>query len=92
MSGSNSVIMQNQEILVRNKEKQTIIHLLLMWQRFLQALWMKVLAQVQPYICVQDPKTGLMINTFLPSEKLCNGQTHRKESVRETEISICNSM
>jgi hypothetical protein len=30
-----------------------------------------------------DLKTGLLINTFLPSKKFCNGRTP-KESVRET--------
>ena len=30
-----------------------------------------------------DLKTGLLVNTFLPSKKFCNGQTP-KESVKET--------
>ena len=38
-------------------------------------------------------KTGLTLNTFLPSKKLCNGQTHRKESLRKRrEGAICNNM
>jgi hypothetical protein len=31
------------------------------------------------------PKTGLMVNTFLPTKKLCNVQTQQKESLREIQ-------
>jgi hypothetical protein len=40
------VITQNQEIKIRNKD--TMKHFMLTWEKLLQALWMKILAQVQP--------------------------------------------
>jgi hypothetical protein len=82
LPGGNSVIMKDHEIQVKSNEKQTIKHLILMWQRLLSALWIKILAQVQPN--TQDLKTGITMNTFLPFKKFCNGQPHRKKSLRQT--------
>jgi hypothetical protein len=123
--------MQNQEILVRNKEKQTNIwswsgrdyfkhygwqfwhkcsHTYFLresvspsWEanqfsashKVLHILWNpKVhyyIHKWRPYI--QCMKTGLTLNTFLPSKKLCNGQTHQKESLSKCrEDAICNNM
>jgi hypothetical protein len=66
---------------VEQEERETIKHLILRWQRLLQVLCMKILAQIVPYI--RDLKTGLTINTFLSSKKFCNDQTHRKEILKE---------
>jgi hypothetical protein len=43
-------------------------------------LWVKIL---KPHI--QDLNTGLMMSTFFSSNKVCNGQAHQKESLRETQ-------
>jgi hypothetical protein len=80
---ANRVIRHNQEIQIRSKEKQTITPLILTWQRFLQVLWMKILAQIMLYI--PDLKSGLTINTFPSSKKFFNGQTHQKECSRELQ-------
>jgi hypothetical protein len=48
--------------------------LVLTWQRLLQVLWMKILAQIMSYIL--DLKSGLTTSTFLSSKKFSNGQTH----------------
>ena len=57
--------------------------LILRWQRLLQVLCMKILAQILRY--VRDLKTGLTINTFLSSKKFCYGQKNRKERLRELQ-------
>jgi hypothetical protein len=54
-------------------ERETIRHLMLTWQILLQILWMNIITQVTQEL--QDLKTRLIINIFLPSKKFCNGQT-----------------
>jgi hypothetical protein len=76
--------MHNQYVEVRNKEKQTIKHLILTWHGLLQAFWVKILKPLN---------TGLMMSTFLSFNKIWNGQAQQKESLIETQRGCnCNNM
>jgi hypothetical protein len=93
LPGSKSVIMQNQEIQVRNKRNRQTFDLDMAETTSSSMDENSGTSTAILTYSIQYLKTGLTLTTFFSSKKLCNGQTHRKESLRKCgEDAICNNM
>lgn len=56
------------------------------YKRILRELWKKILAHVQPYI--EDLKTSLTINTFLPLQEVLQWPNRQKREFKRNAVKM----